>query len=223
MDLNPEIIYDNATLNYSDVIKKLSPFITENRKKRIFDVIKNRTKNIVPVFDGLYDHGNVSAVLRSAESFGFQTCHVIETQERFKTARSVSNGAEKWLEITKWKNPVLCANSLKETGYQIISTHLDASAAISEVDFSKPTAIVFGNEKEGVSEDMLKVSDARVKIPMQGFSQSFNISVAAAISFYHIYLDRLRKGIQGDLSESDKRILEAKYYLFSVDNPLRYW
>ncbi len=221
---NLEFTYQDHPMQYRDVIEKLGPFVTDNRKKRIQDVVNNRTNNIVPVFDGLYDRGNVSAVLRSAESFGLQTCHIIETQEKFKAAKAVSNGAEKWLDIHKWKNPVDCISNLKANNFQIVSTHLEASKPISEIDFSKPTAIVFGNEKDGVSKEMLAASDHNIIIPMQGFSQSFNISVAAAISFYHIYQDRIRKlGRHGDLSEAEKKILEAKYFLYSVDNPFRFF
>lgn len=223
METNTPFEYDGHILDPSKVVETLAPYLTDNRKKRIKTVIGNRTNTIVPVLDGIYDRGNTSAVMRSAESFGLQKMHLIETQEKFKAAKSVSNGADKWLDIMKWKEPTACAEYLKANGYQIVSTHLEASVPISEIDFTKPTAIVFGNEKDGVSRELLEMSDARIIIPMQGFSQSFNISVAAAISFYHIWSERVRKlGHHGDLSNRDKKIIEAKYYLNSVDNPMRF-
>lgn len=216
--------FEGQILDPKTVIEKLAPLLTDNRRVRIQSVLKNRTYNIIPVLDGIYDRGNTSAVIRSAESFGLQKMHLIETQEKFKAAKSVSNGADKWLDITKWKHPIPCVKYLKDNNYQIVSTHLESSVPISHIDFTKPTAIVFGNEKDGVSQEMLEMSDARIIIPMQGFSQSFNISVAAAISFYHIWSERIRKlGQHGDLSDQQKSIVEAKYYLNSVDNPLRYF
>jgi tRNA (guanosine-2'-O-)-methyltransferase len=98
---------------------------------------------------------------------------------------------------------------------QIVVTHLDStSKPIAEVDFTKPSALVLGNEKEGVSQEMIEAADHRVLLPMVGFVQSYNISVAGALSFYQIYVDRIRRqGFHGDLSEEQKQVLKAHYCL----------
>lgn len=208
----------------NEVIEVMGKLLTEHRKDRIKYVVERRTRDIVPVLDGIYDRGNISAVIRSAEAFGLQNFHIVETQERFKEANRTTTGADKWLDITKWKSSLDCAKYLKENGYQIICTHLEASIPISEVDFSKRTALVLGNEKDGVSKEMLKMSDQNVIIPMQGFAQSFNISVAGAISFYHIYQDRMKRlGHHGNLTPEEKAYLTADFYLRTADNPEVYF
>lgn len=206
------------------VIETLGPILTDARKNRILNVIEKRTYDVVPVLDGIYDRGNVSAAMRSAEAMGLQEFHVIETGDKFKASSRVTQGSEKWLDVYKWMKPEPCLGYLKEKGYRLVATHLEASVPISEVDFSQKTALVFGNERDGVSPEILEACDQRVIIPMQGFSQSFNISVAAAISFYHIYLSRIQSlGRHGNLTDQQKEYLTAQFYLNTVDNPAVYF
>jgi tRNA (guanosine-2'-O-)-methyltransferase len=166
-------------------------------------------------------------VLRSAEALGFQCAHVIELDDKFKNSARVSQGADKWLDVRKWRSMSPgdatrdCVADLKRQGFQVLATHLDHRAVpISEVDVTKPTAIVYGNERDGISKEMIELCDQTVIIPMQGFVQSFNISVAAAISLYHISRERsLKFGAQGDLNASEKAILRAEFSLRSSKNP----
>ncbi len=207
-------------LTSAEVLSYLAEFVTPERQAKIERVVSNRTYSVVPVLDGLYDRGNVSAVMRSAEAMGYQAMHLVETQEKFKAANRVTQGTDKWLDIHKWTDPAECAVHLKDRGYQIIVTHLDAAVPLDQIDFTKPTAIVLGNERDGVSQAMVDASDASVIIPMDGFAQSFNISVAAAISLYHIRLERVRElGRHADLSEDEQQILRAHYYLRTVNHP----
>ncbi len=154
---------------------------------------------------------------------GFQCAYVIETGDKFKSSARVTQGADKWLDVKKYKSTVDCVRDLKSLGYQVLATHLDANAKpIGEVDVTKPTAIVYGNERDGISKEMIELCDQTVIIPMQGFVQSFNISVAAAISLYHITREReLKLGLQGDLSEEEKAVLAAEFSLRSSKNPER--
>lgn len=209
----------------AEIIEKMGSLLTPERKERIRSVIEKRTYDVIPVMDGIHDLGNVSAVLRSAEAFGLQEVHFVENQPKYKISQRTSKGTDKWLNVVRWKESLACAKSLKERGYQIISTHLDDTAVpISTVDFSKKTALILGNEKDGVSKEILEMSDVRCIIPMQGFAESFNISVAAAVSFYHIYQDRMKKlGHHGNLSEEQKLYLIADYYLRTTDNPELYF
>jgi tRNA (guanosine-2'-O-)-methyltransferase len=208
---------DRHLLRASRVVELLADQISDRRRERIDAVVANRTFSVVTMLDGLYDRGNVSAVMRSAEALGFAEMHVIESQDDFKAANRVTQGADKWLEVHKYPTPTPCLEQLKARGYRIVATHLDASVPLDEVDFSEPTAIVFGNERDGVCPEVLEASDARVIIPMLGFAQSFNISVAAAISLYHIVSDRRRRlGQHGDLDDDEQMILRAMYYIRSV-------
>ena len=109
---------------------------------------------------------------------------IIHTSDVFKESRRVTQGAEKWLEVETWSGVEACVNSLKSSGYKVFTTSLsDDAKPFSEIDFSQKTAVVLGNEKEGVSEEVKALSDGNVLLPMQGFTQSFNISVAAALCF----------------------------------------
>lgn len=204
-----------------EILDLLQPYLTEERQERIRLAVETRTCSVVPVLENIYDRGNVSAVLRSAEALGYQCAHIIEPGEKFKNSNRVSQGADKWLDVSRWRSTAECVSELQKLGYQIVATHLDARARpIAEIDFLKPTALVLGNEKDGISPEMIAAADQTVIIPMQGFVQSFNISVAAAIALYHIYLVRIQsRGGQGDLDEVQKQILRAEFSLRSSKNP----
>jgi tRNA (guanosine-2'-O-)-methyltransferase len=206
---------NGKSVSAQTVIEKIGPMLTKERLEKIDRVVEHRTFNSVVVLEDIFDRGNASAVMRSAEALGFTQVHMIELGEKFRESQRTTAGADKWIELKKWKSTKDCVQALKNQGKQIVVTHLDAtSIPISEVDFSKPTAIVLGNEKEGVSKEMIASADYRVVIPMVGFVQSYNISVAGALCFYHIYQDRMRRlGRQGDLSVSEKEILRAIYYM----------
>ncbi len=210
-------------LTAAEIIELLSPRLTERRIQRIDEVIAKRTCEIACVFDGPYDMGNVSAVLRTCEGLGIQPVHLIETQEKFKEANRVTQGAEKWLDIHRWKEPSACVADLKKRGYRIVATHLEASRPIAAIDFSEPTALVLGNEQEGVSDEVLAASDMRCIIPMAGFTQSFNISVAAALTLYHVRRWRIdRLGREGELDQREQEILRAHFYMRGVDRAQDY-
>ncbi len=204
----------------AEVIELLSSQLTRERRARIAEVIASRTYTIAPVLEGLYDRGNASAVLRSAEALGYQAVHLIETNKAFKKANRVTQGAEKWLDVIRWRDTASCVRHLREHGYRIVAACLEDAVPIGTLRFDQPAAIVFGNEMRGVSEELLEGADARVMIPMDGFTRSFNISVAAALCLYHIQQDRARRlGQQGDLDHETRRALTASYYLRSVKDP----
>lgn len=221
----PDIeINAHLKMNYEVVLEKLGPLLTEDRRQKIDRVVAQRNFDTAVVLESIYDRGNISAVMRSAEGLGFGNFHVIETQEKFKESARVTQGADKWVEVQKWKNTTDCVKSLKSQGYKIYVTHLDArSKPLHEVDFSGKTALVLGNEKNGVSPEMVAAADECIIIPMTGFVQSFNISVAGALSLYHISQDRLKRGgTNASLSKEEQDILRAYYYLRTQDSGYQY-
>ncbi len=165
------------------VWRTLSTFATPARLGRIENVALNRTHKFIPILSDIYDRGNISAVLRSAEGMGFGEIHLIQRGDRFRVANRVTRGADEWLDIFTWGDPSV-VSLLKTRGYKVLSTGFENAMSIHEVDFTQPTAFVFGNEKEGVKPDIAELCDGCVYIPMGGFSQSFNISVAAALSMF---------------------------------------
>lgn len=214
----------NLKVHYQLVLEKIGPLLTDERRQKIERVVSLRNFDTAVVLESIYDRGNVSAVMRSAEGLGFGNFHVIETQEKFKESARVTQGADKWVEVKKWKKTTDCVRALKEQGFKICVTHLDEkSKPLHEVDFSGKTALVLGNEKDGVSPEMIEAADERIIIPMTGFVQSFNISVAGALSLYHISQDRLKKlGSNASLTSEEQGILQAYYYMRTQDSAAQY-
>ncbi len=209
----------HLNVHYKVILDQIGPLLTEPRKKRIEEVVAHRNFSTAVVLEGIYDRGNISAVMRTAEGLGFANFHLIETQDKFKNAKGVSRGSDKWVEIKKWKESKAAIESIKAQGYQLVVTTLEGGKPIGEVDFTKPTALVLGNEKDGASPEMIAAADHRIIVPMNGFVQSFNISVAGAISLYHIYQQRKAKlGANADLTNEQKDILKAIYYLRTLDS-----
>jgi len=216
------ILIEGRPFASEEIIAVLGPMLTAQRRQRIAEVLAERTYTVTPVMEGLYDRGNVSAVLRSAEALGYQAVEVIDTCANFKEAKRVTQGAEKWLDIRMWEATAPCVKHLRSLGYRIIATHLRQARPIDELAFDTPAALFFGSEKDGLSGELLSLADERVVVPMAGFTKSFNISVAAALCLYHIRQDRLRRlGRHGDLDEAARRVLTALFYLRSVPNAER--
>lgn len=221
----PEIsIRDHLNIHYQVILDKVGPLLTDERRQKIDKVIAQRNFDTAVVLEGIYDRGNISAVMRSAEGLGFGNFHVIETQEKFKEANRVTQGADKWVEVQKWKSTSDCVKALKKQGYKICVTHLsEKSKPLSGIDFSGKTAFVLGNEKEGVTPEMIAAADECVIIPMTGFVQSFNISVAGALGLYHISQDREKRlGRNASLNAEEQAILRAYYYMRTQDSAASY-
>lgn len=207
-------------VHFRDVLEAVYPLLTADRRARMDQVVTGRTGTVIPVLENLYDRGNISAVLRSAEAFGLYQVHNIELGEKFKESQRTTAGADKWVEMKKWKSTRDCVEHFHTHGYQVVATHLSSDAKpIQEIDFTQPTALVLGNEKEGITPEMAQLADHRVILPMYGFVQSFNISVAGAMAFYQVVQDRMRRqGRHGDLSQEQMEILKAVYSLRTLDS-----
>ena len=211
------------------------------RCERIAAVVAARTVQVVPVLERVHDLGNVNAVLRSAEGLGYGAAHLVDLQGDAAVwaasleddaglveggsveggmgrARRQSQGADKWIDLHLWPDATAACDGLRAQGYRIVATHLAADAVpIVEVDFAVPTALVFGNERDGISPELLARADLNVVLPIDGFIQSYNISVAAALGLYHARQDRIaRLGRHGDLSAEEQEALAARYYIRSV-------
>lgn len=219
--LSSEIKIDNGkkTVSVADVMTYVYPLLTAERQQKIQKVTAERCFSISVVLESIYDRGNISAVMRTAEGLGFTNFHVIETFEKFKEANRVTQGADKWVETKKWKTTKDFIQYAKANKIRICVTSLEAAKPLHEIDFTTPLALVLGNEKSGASKEILEAADERVIIPMPGFVQSFNISVAGALSLYQIYQDRLRRlGRVADVTPEQVEILKAHYALRTLDS-----
>lgn len=216
---NPVEFKPGHFVDVEQIEKHVWPLLTPERQQKIENVAVKRCFDISVVLEGIYDRGNISAVMRTAEGLGFSNFHVIETFEKFKNANRVTQGADKWVEVKKWKSTKDAVKYLKDNKIRICVTSLEASKPLHEIDFSTPLALVLGNEKDGVSKEILEAADERVIIPMPGFVQSFNISVAGALCLYQIYQSRLHKlGKCEDVTAEQIRILKAEYALRTLDS-----
>ncbi|MCB0348161.1 MAG: RNA methyltransferase [Bdellovibrionales bacterium] len=214
--------FKGHTYDSEEVFEKLSPILTPDRRERISQVVASRTRNFIPVLEKIFDQGNINAVFRSAESLGFQDVHMIDNQ-KIKISKRISKGSDKWLNVSQWDETTPCLKKLKADGYKVLVTHLDASAtSIYEWDFTQKTALVFGSEGFGVSEEAIQLADQTVILPMEGFTQSYNISVAAALCMFYVNQQRkLKLGSNADLSREEQRLLEASYYLRTCNETMK--
>jgi len=192
----------------------LENILTENRKERFLNVLKNRTRHFTVAVEDVFQMHNTSAVMRSCEVFGIQELNVIEQRFGKRIDKEIAMGAQKWVDINAFDSISGCLDNLQSRGYQIIATtpH-ENDCLLEDFDISKPSALFFGTERDGLSDEILKRADGFLKIPMVGFTESLNISVSAAIIIQNI-TERLRKSsIQWQLSEDEiieKRLLWAK-------------
>ncbi len=187
----------------------LENILTENRKAKFLKVLENRTKHFTVVVEDVFQMHNASAVMRSCEVFGIQELNVIEERYGKSIDKEIAMGAQKWVDINKFDSVSNCIDSLKSQGYQIIATtpH-ENDCLLDDFDISKPSALFFGTEKEGLSQSVLQKADGFLKIPMVGFTESLNISVSAAIIIQNL-TNRLRESnIEWHLSQEE--ILEKR-------------
>ncbi len=192
----------------------LENILTENRKEKFLKVLEQRTKHFTVVVEDIFQLHNASAVMRSCEVFGIQELNVIEQRYGKKIDKEIAMGAQKWVDINTFDSISNCMATVKKKGYQIIATtpH-DNDCLLEDFDISKPSALCFGTERDGLSDEILKQADGFLKIPMVGFTESLNISVSAAIIIQNL-TNRLRNSdIDWHLSEVEiieKRLLWAK-------------
>ena len=210
--------YGERTLRPSEVVDLLRPHISEQRLEAIDRTLANRTYNLAVVVDGMVDTGNVAAVMRSADAFGVQAFYAVDRSASYKHSKRTAQGVRKWVDRYVFRSGPEAIDVLRERGYRIVVADLSENAVpIDEVDFSPRSALVFGNELAGVSDEFRHAADVAAMIPMSGFAQSLNISVAAAICLHEARRDRIaRLGSHGDLNPEDVDRLRAVFAVKSV-------
>jgi tRNA (guanosine-2'-O-)-methyltransferase len=171
-------------------------WVSERRLARMTGVLARRQPDLTVVLENVHDPHNISAVLRSCDAVGIGTVHLVYTcEERPKLSRVSSASAVKWLRIVDHPSIPDCYAALRREDFRIYATHLgEASLDLYELDLTQPTALVFGNEHRGASDEAVKLADADVIIPMMGMVQSLNISVACAVALYEALRQRRLAG-----------------------------
>ena len=160
---------------------------------------------------------NVSAVVRSADIFGWQDLHIIQKKYDPKLSHAIAKGAEKWLDIKRYEHTQDAINQLKQKGYRIVATtpHTD-DVNLPDFDISQPAAFFFGVEKDGLSELVMEQADVFLKIPMYGFTESFNISVAAALIMHSLTESLHASDIAWQLTEREQKQIYLQWLEKSI-------
>ena len=174
-------------------------------------VIEQRTSHIQVVLEDIFQPHNASAVMRSCECFGVQNLHVIENRNKYVLNREVTMGSSNWIHLHRYSEPDgqnsgRCLQTLKDKGCKIVATSLNpGSMPLSELPLEEPVALCFGTEEHGLSPAILEAADLHMHIPMFGFTQSFNISVSAAICLHDLRRRLADATDNWPLSEQEKR------------------
>lgn len=207
-----------------EVSKYLTSFLTDERNERIREVVENRTRHITVVIEDLFQTQNISAVMRTCECLGIQDIHIVEGDNEFSIHSAISMGADKWLTRHHYPaqeaNIVDCISKLKENGYTVVATLPgDDSCYLDQLPIDKPIAFLFGTELTGLSEEAIKHADKSVKIPMYGFTTSFNISNSVAIIATYL-IEKLRNSsLNWKLNEDEKDALYLEWLQKSIKTP----
>ena len=204
-----------------ELIDYLSQFVSDTRKEKFEQVLNYRTRHITIALEDLYQPHNASAVLRSCDIFGIQDIHIIENKHAYTVNKDIAMGSPKWLNLHKYRkaenNTLDCINSLKSKGYRIVATSLhEKGYKIKDLPVDKPIALFFGTELTGISETVLENADDFVMIPMYGFTESFNISVSAALCLHTLVTKLHQTNINWHLSEEEKDELRLNWLRKSI-------
>ncbi|MFW6315077.1 MAG: TrmH family RNA methyltransferase [Desulfohalobiaceae bacterium] len=165
---------------------------TERRKQRIRSVLENRQLDLTLILDNIHDPHNVSAILRSCDAFAVPEVRLYYTEQDFPApGRKSSASARKWVQIRRHDAADCMIQGLRSQGFQILGTGFSSLAVpLFELDMTPPTAVILGNEHQGLSPELTPYLDAELYIPMQGMVPSLNVSVAAAVILYECFRQR---------------------------------
>lgn len=200
-----------ATSAPLDVIEILGERLSPQRRARIDSVVASRTRTLSVAVEGVHDPHNTAAIIRTADAHGIQDVHIVEGGVRFRSSRKVTQGAHKWVDVSVWRTADEFVAAARGAGRTILVADMDGAAEVGDLEIDRPTVLVFGNEAEGITDHMRGLADGAFRVPMYGFVESFNVSVAAAIA-----VSTLRRGGQGDLAPSEATVLRARFYLRAV-------
>ncbi len=214
--------YSKETRRY--LLENLQKMITEERWNKFNEVLSNRTRHVTVVLEDIYQSHNASAVIRTCELTGIQDLYVIENNNPYEINPDIVVGSNKWINIYKYNhadyNTLTCFKKLRKNGYRIIATSPHKNDCLLEdLPIDHKTALVFGNEGFGLSEQALADADAFVKIPIYGFTESYNISVSVALCLYHLAGRLKDSSYPWQLTSDEKEELLFEYAIKSVREP----
>ncbi len=206
------------------LLEYLGRFITEHKKARMREVLPWRTRYVTLVLEDIYQPQNASATLRTAEILGVQDIYIVENWNAYRLNPKVVLGASKWIHLYRFRQPdgqntQRCIAYLREKGYRLIATspHNPTWTSLDEVPLDRPVAFWFGSELEGLSATALEQADGVLRIPMYGFTESYNISVSVGIVLFTIIQRLHRSSLPWRLSPEEQEEVLLTWYLRVLD------
>ncbi len=205
------------------LVEHFSVYISDNKKSRIEEVLDYRTRQLTVVLEDIYQPQNASAIVRTCDIFGVQDLHIIENKNYYELNPEVVKGSSKWVNMyrhnTLENNTAKCLEQLKKNNYRILATSPSSeSLSINDISLDEKTALVFGTEHTGVSDIVKEYADEMVTIPMFGFTESFNVSVSAALCLNALITSMHSSDADWKLSEEEKITLRLDWYRSIVVN-----
>lgn len=210
------------TMEALQIIELLKNYVTKERLETLNRVIEERTNYISVVLEDIFQNHNASAVLRSCDCFGIQSVNFIENRYSYMENKDVAMGSSQWLSIRRFNqkenNTLDAIKAIREAGYRIVATTPHTNdVLIKDLDLSKgKIALFFGSEKPGLSDIVMENADEFVRIPMYGFTESFNISVSAALCLYELTTRLRNSNIDWHLSPDERTELLAQWMKLSA-------
>lgn len=200
-----------------ELVQHLKGFLSHRRLQRIESVLDQRTRLVTLVLEDVYQPHNASAVLRTCECMGIQDVHVVEASNRYRVNTDVSLGAGKWLTLKRYADISACAGALRAEGYRLVAaTPHAADCTLDQMPAAQRTAVLLGTEESGLSQTALHSADLRVSVPIHGFTESYNVSVCAAMILRHIVARLRQSDIPWRLSVAEKNALRLAWYRKSI-------
>ncbi len=167
-----------------------------DRYNRIQDVLKSRQPDLTLCLEEVHKPNNVSAIIRTADATGVSKIHAVWPTDDMRTLSHTSAGARNWVEVDTHQTIDAAVSELRKQDMQILVTNLsDTAVDFRDVDYTKPTAVILGSEKVGISQQALELADQDIVIPMVGMVQSLNVSVASALILYEAQRQRQLAGM----------------------------
>lgn len=209
--------------------EQISQELTEHKRQLFEAKVKNRTRHFSIGLEDMMKSQNASALMRTADAFGIQRVDVYDKNERFSVSSGISKGVEKWLDVSFFNSyekgeTAQWVSNLKSTGRKLYVTALDHRAKpVQELDPTIPATFCFGNEKDGATQALQDAADEVVYIPMQGFVESFNVSVSCGIVMHHMVYGMEKAGIARGLAPEDELETLIQWTLRTIPNPHRFF
>lgn len=196
-----------------EICNYLESYVTENKRDKIAEVLAERTRHLTVFLEDIYQPHNASACLRSCDCLGIQDVHIVEAKNHYRPNNGVSLGSSKWLSVYRYHQTGSCLETLRTRGYRLVATTPNVDGYdLTTLPLDRPVALIFGTEEQGLSDEALAAADDTLKLPMYGFTQSYNISVTVALTLSRL-VERLRESdLEWRLSEKEKKELTLQFY-----------